>query len=94
MSRAGNSHLKCSMPWSLLSGYLYYNFVYTSQLSYIVVIYISKAIAAQCRFIRLGAPTGTDTLLLNRILQIREELISRKLHEPTKAHLFASDFEQ
>ena len=45
----------------------------------------------QCRFIRMGGPTGlTSSGLLSRLIRIREELVSRKLHDPAGAHVFTS----
>ncbi len=35
--------------------------------------------ASQCTFIQLGAPSGLSTILLNRLLQIKEELAHNKI---------------
>ena len=43
----------------------------------------------QCRFLRVGAPTGlTSSGLLSRLGRIREELVAKKLHDPAGAHVF------
>lgn len=48
-----------------------------------------QAVATQCRFLRLGSPTGvTSCSIVSRLVAIREELIDQHKHEPAKAHLF------
>ena len=54
-------------------------------------VFLLQAVAVQARFLRLGAPVGlTSSAVLSRLLYISEELVSMKLHEPAKAHLFTS----
>ncbi len=44
-----------------------------------------------CRFLRMGGPNGlTSCGLLSRLLRIREELVSKKLHDPAGALVFTS----
>eukprot|EP00731_Ephydatia_muelleri_P020763 Em0013g490a len=47
------------------------------------------AVATQCRFLRLGSPTGvTSCSTVSRLLAIKEELVLQHKHEPTKPHIF------
>lgn len=52
------------------------------------------AVACRCKFMRLGAPVGMTTVLLNRLLHINEELISRNILETDQDRLFASNCQQ
>ena len=48
-----------------------------------------QAVATQCRFLRLGTPTGiTSSSIVSRLLAIREELVAQNKHEPNKPHVF------
>jgi len=46
--------------------------------------------ASQCNFIQLGAPSGLSTILLDRFLQIKEELAHNNIDVVTVKDLLSN----
>lgn len=77
------------MPFVTAAGHSHYLMLAAPPNLTVNTVLADLAVAVQARFLRMGAPVGlTSSAVISRLLYISEELVSMKIHEPTKAHLF------